>query len=220
MRTLVERASRWLVNNRRPPLDSRGAPSTSSASPVQQVMAAAAGPDDRPRAGGVRAAPRRAGRRSGVPEDLATRVAVLPPAYMLLGIVETADRDEARPARGRPGALRARRAARAARRWSQRILGAAARGPLADDGPRRRCATTCTPCTPSSPRRCWRRPTPTTRAPARIAAWEDGDERAWSAARGDHARGDLRRRRGRPGPDVGGPARGPRAALHRLTPYG
>ena len=41
---------------------------------------------------------------------------------MLLGIVEIAARDERRPARGRPGALRARRAARAARCWSQRIL--------------------------------------------------------------------------------------------------
>ena len=30
MRTLVERASRWLVNNRRPPLDSQAARSTSS----------------------------------------------------------------------------------------------------------------------------------------------------------------------------------------------
>jgi glutamate dehydrogenase len=33
----------------------------------------------------------------GVPEDLATRVAVLPPAYMILGIVETASREKIDP---------------------------------------------------------------------------------------------------------------------------
>ena len=33
----------------------------------------------------------------GVPEDLATRVAVCPPAYMILGVVETAARDERDP---------------------------------------------------------------------------------------------------------------------------
>ena len=34
----------------------------------------------------------------GAPEDLAARVAVLPPAYVLLGIVETAQRDGLEPA--------------------------------------------------------------------------------------------------------------------------
>ena len=38
MRTLVERASRWLVNNRRPPLDSQGTVDYFRA-PVQQLMA-------------------------------------------------------------------------------------------------------------------------------------------------------------------------------------
>ncbi len=33
----------------------------------------------------------------GVPEDLAVRVAVCPPAYMLLGVVETAARDDRDP---------------------------------------------------------------------------------------------------------------------------
>ena len=34
---------------------------------------------------------------NGVPEELATRVAVCPPAYMILGVVETAARDERDP---------------------------------------------------------------------------------------------------------------------------
>ena len=42
MRTLVERASRWLVTNRRPPLDSQGTVDY-FAGPVQRVMARAAG---------------------------------------------------------------------------------------------------------------------------------------------------------------------------------
>ena len=41
MRTLVERASRWLVNNRRPPLDSEGTVDY-FAGPVQAMMARAA----------------------------------------------------------------------------------------------------------------------------------------------------------------------------------
>ena len=55
MRTLVERASRWLVNNRRPPLDSAG-----DRRAVRGAGAAhdgrAARPDERPRADGVRRA--------------------------------------------------------------------------------------------------------------------------------------------------------------------
>jgi glutamate dehydrogenase len=89
MRTLVERASRWLVTNRRPPLDSRATVDYFAGS-VERVMAAL--PDLM--TGREQAAFRE--RRDalvakGVPEDFATRVAVFPPAYMLLGIIEIAN---------------------------------------------------------------------------------------------------------------------------------
>ena len=73
----------------------------------------------------------------GVPDDLATRVAVLNPAYTLLGTIETADREGIDPADvarlhfalgerlGLPALV-------------QRILALPARRPLADHGPRRR----------------------------------------------------------------------------------
>lgn len=96
MRTLVERASRWLVTNRRPPLDSSGLVEAFSA-PVQSVMAQL--PDlmtgREQRAFQER---RDALVAQKVPEDLATRVAVLPPAYMLMGIIEIATREHLDPA--------------------------------------------------------------------------------------------------------------------------
>jgi glutamate dehydrogenase len=90
MRTLVERASRWLVNNRRPPLDSQGNVDYFSA-PVQSLMG------ELPSLLTGRELRAYQGRMSGlveqgVPEDLASRVSVLHPAYMLLGVVEIADR--------------------------------------------------------------------------------------------------------------------------------
>ncbi|QBX54441.1 NAD-glutamate dehydrogenase [Nocardioides seonyuensis] len=90
MRTLVERASRWLVTNRRPPLNSQ-ATVDFFRERVQDVMAAlpeiATGKEHEDYLA-------RAKRLTDqdVPEDLATRVAVLAPAYAALGIVETADR--------------------------------------------------------------------------------------------------------------------------------
>ena len=95
MRTLVERASRWLVNNRRPPLDSQGTVDLFT-EPVQRVMAEL--PDlmsGREQAAYVDRRDRLAS--AGVPEDLASRVAVLPPAYMLLNIVEIARREDLDP---------------------------------------------------------------------------------------------------------------------------
>jgi glutamate dehydrogenase len=95
MRTLVERASRWLVNNRRPPLDSQGTVDYFR-EPVQQLMAELpsllTGRE-------LRAFERRMSRLvdEGVPEDLASRVAVLHPAYQLLGVREIADRLELDP---------------------------------------------------------------------------------------------------------------------------
>jgi glutamate dehydrogenase len=88
MRTLVERASRWLVTNRRPPLDSTGTVDHFRA-PVQAVMA------QLPQIMSGRELEALEGRcqrltSKGIPEDLAVRVGVLSPAYALLGIVDTA----------------------------------------------------------------------------------------------------------------------------------
>ncbi|QWZ10589.1 NAD-glutamate dehydrogenase [Nocardioides panacis] len=91
MRTLVERASRWLINNRRPPMDSEGTVDFFGVD-AQQVVAAL------PEILGGRERDAFELRRDslvqkGVPEDLAVRVALLPPAYQALNIVETARRD-------------------------------------------------------------------------------------------------------------------------------
>lgn len=96
MRTLVERASRWLVNNRRPPLDSE-ATVDFFAERVQQVM------DALPELLVGRERELQAKRRSKlieqeVPDELATRFSVLHPSYMLLGIVEIADQHDLDPA--------------------------------------------------------------------------------------------------------------------------
>ncbi|GAB3255435.1 NAD-glutamate dehydrogenase [Nocardioides dilutus] len=95
MRTLVERASRWLVTNRRPPLDSQTTVDQ-FAGPVQDTMARL------PELMTGRELAAYQERREqlvsrGAPEDLASRVAVLPPAYTLLGVVETAQRDGLEP---------------------------------------------------------------------------------------------------------------------------
>ncbi len=92
MRTLVERASRWLLTNRRPPLDSQGLVDRFSG-PVQQMMA-----DLPDLMTGQELASyhkrREALVANHVPDDLAGLVAVLPPAYQLMNIVEIALRDE------------------------------------------------------------------------------------------------------------------------------
>jgi glutamate dehydrogenase len=90
MRTLVERASRWLVTNRRPPLDS-SATVAFFRGPVQRVMAELPGIMSGRELDDYRAREKRL-TDHGVPGDLASRVAVLASAYALLGIVETADR--------------------------------------------------------------------------------------------------------------------------------
>ncbi|TKI61273.1 NAD-glutamate dehydrogenase [Nocardioides jishulii] len=95
MRTLVERASRWLVGHYDPPIDSEGLVDGLSV-PVQRLMAALPGLLD----GRERHAfeERRATLTAqGVDPALATRVAVLPSAYALLGVVETARREELDP---------------------------------------------------------------------------------------------------------------------------
>ena len=117
--------------------------------------------------------------------------------------------DVARPRAGRPAALRARRAARAARPGHP-DPGAAARGPLADDG------------AGGAARRRVRRARPAHRAGAarhlgrRLGAGPDrgvgGRRRRRRPAGGVDPPGDLPGRQRRPGPDVGRSPRGPRAA--------
>ena len=91
MRTLVERASRWLVTNRRPPLDSQATvdyfsgPVLATMERLPELMT------------GRELAAYEARKASllgdGVPEELATRVAMLPPAYMLLNVIEIAQEE-------------------------------------------------------------------------------------------------------------------------------
>ncbi|WP_110181965.1 NAD-glutamate dehydrogenase [Nocardioides solisilvae] len=94
MRTLVERASRWLVTHRRP-LRSEELVDTLSV-PVQRAMATL------PQLLTGRELAAFEGRRDrlvehGVPEELAQRVAVLPTSYALLSVVETAQRESLDP---------------------------------------------------------------------------------------------------------------------------
>lgn len=91
MRTLVERASRWLVVNRRPPLDS-SATVEHFRDPVQTTMAAL---PDLLTGRELQAFEDRRDRlvRGGLDEELASRVAGLQPAYTLLGVVDLALRD-------------------------------------------------------------------------------------------------------------------------------
>lgn len=94
-RTLAERASRWLLNARRITEDTEGVVDTFEVI-VEKVMA------ELPHLMVGRELEAFEERRDalvgkGVPEDLATSVAVCPPAYMILGVVETANRDDRDP---------------------------------------------------------------------------------------------------------------------------
>lgn len=88
MRTLVERASRWLVTNRRGPIDSQATVDLFSG----QVQATMAQLPELMSGRELEAYQDRlaAYEKRGVPAELARRVAVLEPAYMLLGVVEVA----------------------------------------------------------------------------------------------------------------------------------
>ncbi len=91
VRTLVERASRWLITNRRPPIDSDAVVDFFEVV-VQRVMAAL------PELLTGRELEAYEQRRkelvaSSVPEELARRIAVLPPSYTILGVVDVAHRD-------------------------------------------------------------------------------------------------------------------------------
>ena len=94
-RTLVERASRWMLNSRRFTEDTEAVVDAFEVV-VEKVMA------ELPSLMAGRELEAFESRRDalvakGVPEDLAVRVAVCPPAYMILGVVETASRDDRDP---------------------------------------------------------------------------------------------------------------------------
>jgi glutamate dehydrogenase len=91
MRTLVERASRWLVSHRRPPLASQETVEE-FAGPVQETLAVLPQLMSGRELEGYQSRLARYVER-GVPEELAARVAALDPAFMLLGVVEIAQRD-------------------------------------------------------------------------------------------------------------------------------
>jgi glutamate dehydrogenase len=92
VRTLIERATRWMVNNRRPPLNSEATVAQFEGMLGEVVRAM---PETFI---GVQAAEfdKRRSRllEQGVPEDLAVDVAVLPFAYSALELVEIAKRDD------------------------------------------------------------------------------------------------------------------------------
>ncbi len=91
VRTLIERASRWLVNNRRPPIDSE-ATVEHFGTDIQKVMHAL--PEILTGVQAEEFESRCAALRgSGVEEDLARAIAVLPPAYAVLEVVEISKRD-------------------------------------------------------------------------------------------------------------------------------
>ena len=95
MRTLVERASRWLVSQRRSPIET-AATVAALGEPMRRTMALL--PDIMTGAELAEFTARRDRLvEAGAEEDLAVRVAVLPPAYLLLGVVEIAQREELDP---------------------------------------------------------------------------------------------------------------------------
>jgi glutamate dehydrogenase len=92
MRTLVERASRWLVTNRRPPLDSQ-ATVEFFRDRVQAVMAQLPSLLTGRELDAFESRKRLFIDNGQVPEELAAKVAVLPAAYQLLFVLEIADRE-------------------------------------------------------------------------------------------------------------------------------
>jgi glutamate dehydrogenase len=90
VRTLVERASRWLVSNRRPPIDADEVVDF-----FEVVVQRVTGQLPELLTGRELDAFEKRNAElvaAGVPEDLAQRIAVLPPSYAILGVVETAHR--------------------------------------------------------------------------------------------------------------------------------
>ena len=213
MRTLVERASRWLINNRRPPLDSQGTVDAFAA-PVQAAMGAL--PDlmtGRELAAYERR--RDALMKRDVPEDLAGLVATFPPAYMLLNVIEIAQRDslDAEDVARVHFALGERLGLPV---LVQRILGlpredrwqTMARAALRDDLHSVHAQLTSQVLLTTDADQTVPRPD------RGVGGGGRGHRRAGHRDAGR----DLRRRECRPGPDVGRPPRGARAACEPASP--
>ncbi len=95
MRTLVERATRWLLTNRRPPLDSQATVDwfrPMVADLLEQMPDLVVGEQR-----DLFDTWRQGLEEQGVPTDLARRAAILPLCYSLLSVVETARRDDLDP---------------------------------------------------------------------------------------------------------------------------
>ncbi len=172
MRTLVERASRWLVTNRRPPLDSQ-ATVEFFRDRVQAVMAQLPTLLTGRELDAFEARRRLFVESGQVPEDLATRVAVLHPAYQLLFVLEIADREGLDPVEvtrvhfalaerlGLPMLVGKILALPRDDRWQTM-----ARAALRDDVYAVHAQLTA---------QVFRATEPDESAPARIASWEEGD---------------------------------------------
>ena len=213
MRTLVERASRWLVTNRRPPLDSQATVDYFSGS-VQRVMGELPDLMTGRELDGLPGAARRAGRQGGPrgPRHAGGGVAA--------GVHAARDhRDRQRRGRSTPrrsrGSTSPSGSGSGCRHWSagswrcraQDRWQTMARAALRDDlhsvhAQLTRKVLLATSADDSDP----------------------GTRRGLGGRRhraglpgGRHAGGDLRRRRGRPGPGVGGAAGGARAARHGVS---
>ena len=95
VRTLVERATRWLVNNRRRPIDIQAAVDQLQAGVQrvqQQLPSVLCGRELE-----VYDKRLQTYRGAGVSDELASAIAGLPPAYAALAIVQTANRDDRDP---------------------------------------------------------------------------------------------------------------------------
>ena len=213
MRTLVERASRWLVTNRRPPLDSeRHGRVLPRSRPAGHGRAARH--HERARARRL-PRPREAAHRPG--RARRPRLPHRGAGVRLRPARHRRDRRPARPrpGRGRPGPLRAGGAARPAGAGGA-DLRPAPRRPVADDGAGR------------GARRPLRRPPAADRPGPRVHRRRrlgagpggrlGGRRRGAGGPRGVDARGDLPRGDRRAGPPVRRPPGGARPALLRPEP--
>ena len=206
VRTLIERATRWLINNRSRPIDI-GAAVGQFADGVQTVQRALptllTGRDAEALAQRLKTY-----RSAGVPDELGTAVAALSPAYAALTIVQTADAGGPGSDQGRRGAFRAGAAAGPGPLAGPDHRAAAGR-PLADHGSggvARRPAFGARPAdrpgADQPPGLERRRPGPG----RQLGEGERRRARLGQAAAVDH------RQPQRPGPDLGRPPGGPWSA--------
>ena len=210
-RRLVERATRWLLNNRPQPLDiaetieffrERCRPGLGAA--ARSCCAA--------RTWSGSTALHEELTEAGVPEELAARVAGFSSAFPTLDIVEVADRSGKDAARRSPrSTTTSPTGCRSPSCWTG---SSSCRAPTAGSRwPGPRSARTCTRRTRRSPPTCWRPATAGRRPEQRFKAWEEKN-----ATLVDRARTTLDEIQGcgdvRPGEPVGRDADDPDAAAY------